>query len=122
MRRVDRLHVFLTIVALGVAAASMVAWAEDAPDASGSVTIRKSKEGLNFTLPPDWPIEKRGGIMAPIPIEEYLGRKFSTLESRLKLLEQQANGLDVRLRIVEEGLKRQQRQGLTSTESSSTTP
>ena len=121
MRRVGKRSVGSLIIALGLVAvaAPTVSRAEDASGGSEPVTVRKNKEGLNFTLPPDWPIEKRGGITAPIPVEEYLGKKFSAVESRLKLLEQQYNGFDVRLRIIEEALKRQQRQGLTSTDSQS---
>ena len=121
MRRVGKRFACSLIIALGLVAvaAPTISRAEDASKGSEPVTVRKNKEGLNFTLPPDWPIEKRGGITAPIPVEEYLGKKFSAVESRLKLLEQQYNGLDVRLRIVEEALKRQQRQGLTSTDSQS---
>ena len=69
------------------------------------VTIRKTMQQLHFQLPPDWPIEKRGGIVAPIPIEEYLARKFKALESKLQALEQRLNGLDLRLRVLEESQK-----------------
>ena len=86
--------------------------AED--DASSrEVTITKTAERLHFTVPPDWPIEKRGGVMAPIPIEEYLAMKFSSIESTLQVLEQRLNGLDVRMRILEEDRKQRQ-QGLRS--------
>ena len=119
MWRVDDLAVLRTcslIVALGLAtiAVSTGVHGEDGSGTSTPVTVRKSKDGLNFTLPPDWPIETRGGITGPIPVEEYLAKKFNTLESRLKVLEQQFNGLDVRLRIIEEELKRQ-RQRSTAT-------
>lgn len=79
------------------------------------VTVKKTEEGLHFQLPPDWPVEKRGGVMAPIPIEEYLARKFKALETQLQIVEQRVNGLDVRLRVLEEGAK-QQREGLRSSE------
>ena len=81
------------------------------------VTVRKTEEGLRFNLPPDWPVEKRGGVMAPIPIEEYLARKFKVIESRLQILEQRLNGLDVRLRVQEEAMKKSN-QGMRATESS----
>ena len=82
-----------------------MSWAEESP--KESVTVRKTSERLNFNLPPDWPIEKRGGIMAPIPIEEYLARKFKAIESRLQGVEEHLNGLDVRLRVLEEEAKKQ---------------
>jgi hypothetical protein len=71
-----------------------------------AVTVRKTKEGLHFQLPPDWPVEKRGGVVAPIPIEEYLAKKFSALEARLQAMEQQLGGIDVRLRVLEEEAKK----------------
>lgn len=71
------------------------------------VTTVRTAEGLHFQLPPDWPIEKRGGIVGPIPIEEYLARKFSAVENRLRLLEQQVGALDLKLRVLEEQAKKQ---------------
>ena len=78
-----------------------------AADSKESPTVQKTKEGLHFQLPEDWPVEKRGGVMAPIPIEEYLSRKFSAIDLQLQLLEQRVNGLDVRVRVAEEELKKQ---------------
>ena len=66
------------------------------------VTVTKTSEKLNFKVPPDWPIEKRGGVMAPIPIEEYLARKFAGISTQLQTLQERVNGLDVRLRVMEE--------------------
>lgn len=40
----------------------------------------KNKSRLNFYVPDDWPIEKRGGILAPIPTEEYITIKFTEVE------------------------------------------
>ena len=85
--------------------------AVQAEDASG--TVRKRGDNLNFQVPPDWPIEKRNGIMGPIPIEEYLARKFSALEQRLQSLEQRVSGFDIRLRNLE--AQNQKTQSLTST-------
>ena len=79
------------------------------------VAVQKTAERLHFKLPPDWPIEKRGGVMAPIPIEEYLARKFKALEASAQVMEQHVNGLDVRLRVLEEEVKNA-RQGLRSSE------
>ena len=76
--------------------------AEDAPG-----TTRKTEDRLNFQLPPDWPVEKRNGIMAPIPVEEYLAKKFKALDSRLEYIEQRFNAFDIRLRALEEQNKKQ---------------
>jgi len=104
----------ILLLLLGITQAG---WGEDSASTEPP-TIQKTSERLHFNVPPDWPIEKRGGIMAPIPIEEYLARKFKALDARLRVLEQQFNGFDVRLRVVEEQAK-QQRQGLRSSEASS---
>lgn len=85
----------------------------ETPSVKESATVRKTEEGLHFDVPPDWPIEKRGGVVGPIPIEEYLGRKFQALTSQLQALEQRFNGFDVRLRVLEEEMKKQ-KQGLHS--------
>jgi methyl-accepting chemotaxis protein len=49
----------------------------------------RSREGLKFTVPEDWPIEKRAGVVAPIPIEEYVTKKFHSIEEQLTALQQQ---------------------------------
>ena len=95
----------LTLVILGVS--GFVASPIRAEDTSAEGTVKKSKGGLNFQLPPDWPVEKRGGMIIPIPVEEYLGKKFKEVESRLHLLEQQQSGFDIRLRAIEEAIKAQ---------------
>jgi len=46
----------------------------------------KSKRGLNFQVPEDWPIEKRGGIVAPIPTEEYILIKFKATEEEFQAI------------------------------------
>ena len=79
-------------------------------------TVVKSSKGLHFQLPPDWPVEERNGAVGPIPVEEYLARKFNALDARLQAIEQQVNSLDVRLRVLEEQAKQQRDGGLRSTE------
>jgi len=56
--------------------------------------------------------------MAPIPIEEYLARKFKSLEAQLQVIEQRVSGLDLRVRVLEEASKKQQK-GLRSSEQTS---
>ena len=90
---------------LAVSAGWTRASAADGMDAD-KPTVRKSQEQLHFQLPPDWPIEKRGGMVGPIPVEEYLAMKFKALESRLQTLEQKLNGMDLRLRVIEENQNR----------------
>ncbi len=56
--------------------------------------IVKTKEGLIFRVPEDMPIEKRGGIVAPVPFNEYVSRK-------LKLMNDDLNEIKVRLDKIE---------------------
>ena len=44
-------------------------------------------EGLNFAIPEDMPIEKRNGVVAPIPFEEYSYFKFKKLEEKISALD-----------------------------------
>lgn len=88
---------------------SASAWAAEeaskATQATQSQTVIKKKDGLRFNVPSDWPVEERNGAVGPIPIEEYLAKKFASLESRLRLLEQQVSSYDLRLRVLEEAKK-----------------
>jgi len=101
------------ILVAAVVIVGAVAFAQDAD--YGSATVRKTKNNLNFQVPPDWPIEERAGMVAPIPIEEYLARKFQNLDLRLRTIEQSLNGFDLRIRVLEEKLKEKDL-GLRSTE------
>ncbi len=44
--------------------------------------------GLNFEVPEDWPIEKRNGIIAPIPTEEYVAIKFKMIEEEFETIKE----------------------------------
>ena len=103
---------FYGLLAVGIVLVAACPWAGGAErqERETPVTIRKTSEGLHFQLPPDWPVEKRGTLVGPIPIEEYVARKFTAMDQRLKVLEQQVGSLDVRVRVLEEDLKRQRLQ------------
>ncbi|HLD78744.1 MAG TPA: hypothetical protein VJB16_06980 [archaeon] len=92
-------------LSLLVGAAGSPARAEDGEAAQAKPTVRKTAEQLHFELPPDWPVEKRGGMVGPVPVEEYLAMKFKALESRLRTIEQRLSGFDLRLRVIEEAMK-----------------
>lgn len=93
--------------------AAFVGWAEDSSDMTLTV---KEAEGHHFRVPPDWPIEERGGIVAPVPVEEYLHQKFSRVDQRLGEMEQRLSALEVRVRVWEEEMKNQKQQRLRSTD------
>ena len=48
-----------------------------------------TKEGLSFSIPSDMPIERKDGLVTPIPFEEYLYIKFKMIEERMGNLEKQ---------------------------------
>ncbi len=102
-----RLWVVAIICCVVFSSASV--WAAEevstATQATQSQTVIKKKDGLRFNVPSDWPVEERNGAVGPIPIEEYLAKKFASLESRLRLLEQQVSSFDLRLRVLEEAEK-----------------
>ncbi len=105
-------------VLAAVLAAPAPSWATDG-SAEEPATVEKTAERLRFKVPPDWPIEKRGGIMAPIPIEEYLARKFKTLDAAVQGLEQRVSGLDLQVRVLQDEVKKT-RERLRSTEAAKT--
>ena len=53
-----------------------------------------TKEGLNFRVPEDMPIETKNGIQAPLPFDEYMYGKFKQIENRL-------NSMDAKLDRIE---------------------
>ena len=110
------------LVALSVWVAAPAVRAEDSEakaelikEGEESAGVLKAKEGLRLNLPDDWPVQKRGTGRIPVTIEEYLVRKFGAMDKRIQRLEQQFTATDLRLRVMEEELKKQQQQ-LKSTE------
>lgn len=55
----------------------------------GKEALGKSEGGLHFTVPPDWPVEKRGGVLAPVPVEEYVMERFKKIESQIGTMEKE---------------------------------
>ncbi len=49
---------------------------------------QRTQEGLHFTVPEEWPIEKRGGVLSPMPVEEYVVKRFKEIESRITAISQ----------------------------------
>ena len=62
--------------------------------------------GLHFNVPPDWPMEKHGAAIGPIAVEDYVVRKFTTLEARLMSNEQRLSALEQRCKALESALPR----------------
>lgn len=64
---------------------------ETPPAAAPSLT---TAEGIQFALPEDWPVVKRGGGVGPAPIEEYLAIKFGKIDARLKAVEERLAAME----------------------------
>ena len=98
------------VLACGIGLWQATPLAAEETSSAEPATVRKTKDNLHFSLPPDWPIERRGGITAPIPVEEYLAKKFKELEAKLETMAQRLNSVDVRLRILEEDAKKRRQE------------
>jgi archaellum component FlaC len=71
----------------------------------------KKVDQLNFQLPEDWPVEKRGGLITPIPTEEYVSMKFKEVEKEFESVREEfsltSDGLREDLKAMEERFSRQ---------------
>jgi len=63
-----------------------------------------TKEGLVFRIPSDMPIENRGGLVGPVPFDEYLYLKFKKLEEKLIQVDKKIDRLDETLGAVKKRL------------------
>ena len=63
-----------------------------------------TKEGLVFRIPSDMPIEQRGGIVAPVPFDEYLYIKFKKIEERVAEVDKKLTTLGEKMDHLDEKL------------------
>lgn len=66
--------------------------------------VTKEFGGILFKLPADWPIEERYGVISPIPVEDYLARKFAVVNTQMKFLEERIQELEKRNQALEKVL------------------
>ncbi|OGX37012.1 MAG: hypothetical protein A3G91_06235 [Omnitrophica WOR_2 bacterium RIFCSPLOWO2_12_FULL_50_9] len=71
-----------------------------------------SQKGLHFGVPEDWPIEKRGGVLAPVPMEEYVMTRFKNTASQFETIKSELTGLIQGIRADLEDFKNSSRQRL----------
>lgn len=48
---------------------------------------KRVEKGIRFNVPPDWPVEEKGGGLAPMPVEEYVLKRFKEVEGRIEELQ-----------------------------------
>ena len=54
----------------------------------------QTQAGLNFRVPEDMPIEKKNGIEAPLPFDEYMYGKFKQIDGRLENIEKKLDNIE----------------------------
>ncbi len=80
-----RTGVFL--VATIILSASCAGFAQEEKETDLAANPVRVVSGVGFSVPADWPIERRNGATGPIPIEEYMAMKFNKFEERISALE-----------------------------------
>ena len=72
---------------------------EDSKDEPPNFTYHdvKTKEGLVFRVPEDMPIVKRGGILAPLPFDEYVYRKLKQMDNHIKRIESRIEAVEKKI-------------------------
>lgn len=79
----------------------------------GAICAQSSKRvgKHNLQIPEDWPVEKRGGLIVPIPTEEYVSMKFSGIETEFQSIENEFFGkledLEASLKNVEDNFQKE---------------
>ena len=96
---VRRTAVFLVLFSLWVAPL----WADLTEDQKNEIRqeaknfkykVVQTPEGLNFRVPEDMPVEKKNGIEAPAPFDEYMYGKFKQIDSRLESIEKKLDNIE----------------------------
>ena len=60
-----------------------------------------TKEGLKFSIPSDMPIDRKDGLVTPIPFDEYLYIKFKQIEERIASVEKRIDKFEKRTDVFE---------------------
>lgn len=68
--------------------------------------VVKSKDGLHFKVPADMPIVERGGVILPLPTDEYLIQKINALTERMDDLRNRTEALDQKVDSLNKQLER----------------
>jgi len=88
------------------------------PNGYEAETAIRTREGIHFRLPEDWPIVKRHGVLMPLPMDEYLSHKIKILMGRMDKADQKSDetlkrleGLDQKMDLIMNQLNRIEGQG-----------
>ncbi len=98
-------QLYFGIIRVGVA--GMILFAGNNSYAQVSKKVGK----LNFQVPEDWPVEKRGGLMMPVETEEYVSIKFKEIEKEFLAVRdefsEKFSGFQSDLKSIEEDLSKE---------------
>lgn len=98
---------------MGVLCLCLIAGVKECPvSAQEDVRSPQSQKGLHFGVPEDWPIEKRGGVLAPVPVEEYVMARFKNTAAQLETMKNELTGLIQGIRADLEDFKSSSKQRL----------
>ena len=61
-----------------------------------------TKEGLVFRVPEDMPVEKRDGLLAPIPFDEYMYGKFKQVDVKLQSINEKLDRIEKKVAELDE--------------------
>ena len=73
------------LVTLGIMI--LLFWAYCSGNQTAADEPKRMEKGIKFNVPPNWPIEEKGGGLAPMPVEDYVLKRFKEIEGQLKELE-----------------------------------
>lgn len=77
------------IIALGLCVPSIAV--------AGEELVTKEMKGFRFQVPADWPVEERAGKVGPVPVEEYLSKKFTAVTASMTELEKRVAAAEGRV-------------------------
>ena len=66
-------------------------------------------DGLHFNVPEDMPIQKKDGIVAPLPFDEYLYYKFRKMEEKLSEMDKKLDALTDEVKKLAEAQKKKEK-------------
>ncbi len=100
MKKFKTILAVMALIVCGFSAGLPFGWTANETEATDPMVVKNYK-GLQFKVPEDWPIEKVGNTIGPIPMEEYMSRKFADVNQRLKKQEEVLAKMEKRLETVE---------------------
>ena len=80
-----RAAIIIGIVSMGLLSVCFLnTLADEDPMTDDEVILKPEGEGHRLLLPKDWPVERKHGVVSPVPFEQYLSMKFNQVKDRFK--------------------------------------